>query len=79
LDGHDQTNGKPKGGFLGFASLQAEDVGGGADEEEEDFGGLMVRSYCSVSDAFRLNDINLVFFITVRSESDNCKGQKGQE
>jgi hypothetical protein len=43
-DGNDRPNGNAKlGGFSGFASLQVEEGGGG---DEEDFGGLMVRSYC---------------------------------
>lgn len=39
-DGEDKPNGKPVSS--GLAALQAEDVGGDAVEEEEDFGGLMV-------------------------------------
>jgi translation initiation factor 5B len=50
LNDLNRPNGKPKGGFSEFASLQ-QDNAGGADEEEEDFGGLMVRSRCLASEA----------------------------
>lgn len=43
-DGEINANGKARGGFSGFAALEAEGGEGGA-EEEEDFGGLMVRIY----------------------------------
>lgn len=42
-DGESQAKAK-KNNFSGFAALQAEDTGP-VEEEEEDFGGLMVRSY----------------------------------
>lgn len=34
---------RPKPSFSAFAALQVEDAGGAEPEEEEDFGGLMVR------------------------------------
>lgn len=43
-DHEDLPKSKTKGAFSGFAALNMEDAGA-AEEEEEDFGGLMVRYY----------------------------------
>lgn len=50
-DRDDQPSGKSKVGLSGFAALSmTEDtMGGGVPDEEEDFGGLMVRLYTSSS------------------------------
>ena len=49
LDGGvEDTPAASKGGFSGFASF-GDVLGGAGDEEEEDFGGLMVSAYCSSS------------------------------
>jgi hypothetical protein len=43
-DRDDRPSGNAKVGFSGFAALDmTEDMGNGAPDEEEDFGGLMVR------------------------------------
>lgn len=81
LDDLNRPNGKPKGGFSEFASLQQDNARGGADEEEEDFGGLMVRSRCLASetswDRCIIWDFNIQSTLKATTAKNKKKPKKG--